>query len=316
MTQSEIHRCESNHFRMVKVKKDFQTCFIVHLLLGGLAYGMAFIVGVISTASCPNQRATVFSQSLSSGFFQIFLGILFALSGWLTALRIRIVTFCMMVIEILLCIAIFTSANNIYSAGNLLLLFAGIATDLWIQKAFIEDNLLKEEPGYPVFSANAAHPARYEAPLTVTGRQPSNDMQDIRMPEPAKAQTPAGESRQPSPLPPAKDVLLPPEVKLKPFPDSESQLESIFRQSVSPQPRPAAVPENVTLSQIQAESSRQQAPQEPVPTDCILADMNAIPSHSVARPKPELLPDPNEVRARLAQMKRAREAAEASNLPE
>ena len=72
-------------------------------------------------------------------------------------------------------------------------------------------------------------------------------------------------------------------------------------------PEPVAVPD-VSLASLAAAADAVQPPVQPQPDPAVmLADMTAIPSHATTQGNPDMLPTPEEVRERLAAMRRARE---------
>ena len=107
-----------------------------------------------------------------------------------------------------------------------------------------------------------------------------------------------------------KEVRLPDAVRLPEIREADFGLEAELGRAHMPAPVPQ-ITGDVTLEQFsQAADSAEKTGVEALPkvsAEDLLMDMTAVPSHAVKQGDASMLPDPAEVRARMAAMKKARE---------
>ncbi|MBR4201109.1 MAG: hypothetical protein IKQ91_07515 [Oscillospiraceae bacterium] len=318
---------EENRLRMNKLNGNFSKYMWFMIILGAIIFLSAFIAGIMSTMAERDKGVGLFYYAMSAGILQILLSAATILLGWITAAKKRIASFILLGIYLIAMIAILVQKNGTFAAANIIFLLTGIGLNIWAQMLFNEDNLLKGEPGYPLFSPEAAERAHYEVPLNVRIRQAeagkamatiggtaAEPQPEIPQPE---AVLPAQEYERddegfsnPKPLGPTPSVHRPETLHLS-GPVNLEEMRTPYGES--PQPAEPAEPvQPAPLPQIQLDAlTNVQKTEEPVPQQLnaadLLVDMTAIPSHATAQGNPDLLPTPEDVRARLAAMKRARQ---------
>lgn len=303
-------RYEANRLQMFKVTQNFHRYFWASLILGAIVFSTAFFAGALSTMDDSQQGAEKFYFAMSAGVFQILLGLANIILGALTAMKKRIPSFILIGLNLIGLIAIALNLNGTFAAANLLFLVAGLGLNIWVQLLFNADDLLREEPGYPLFSETASQPAKYEAPLHVLAAKRSGEMEalPVSQPEPAPAVQLA--KQEASPFASVPEVILPPPVNLSKVTESSlgiTDMPGNTGHAAAPaapaMPRPEAVQLESLTNTMQGDVSA--LPQ--VSADAMLADMTALPSHVNVHGDASQLPSADEVRARLAAMKQARE---------
>lgn len=295
-------RYNENKLRMNTVNRRFNLYLWSHVILGALIFSTSFMAGAVSTTE--HHATEKFYFAMSAGVFQILLSIATIVLGWLASSKRRIPSLILLGIYLFSLLMIILGKNGTFSAANIFFLTIGAGLNIAMQFVFNENSDLKQEPGYPLFSLNADRRAHYEAPLYVRKAQASDEMQGIGTPISAPVQP------QPQPQPESlfasvPEVKLPPEVRLSKEPDLSEMIGSAS-QPVQPKVQ-LQKPDNVSLTGLAPERSGQQQQLPQLSPDAVLADMGAFPSHAATQGDPSLLPSPEEVRARLAAMKQARE---------
>ena len=189
-----------------------------------------------------------------------------------------------------------------------------IALNIWAQLLCNQNDELKTQPGYPIFSIQADTRAHYELPKDVLIRQQqaSKHMSSIGG-NPAPAQVPK-QPEQPAQQPASASafapVKLPPEIKLHSETEQSLGIADMTgtTHQFMPKPETLAAPTDVSLDSLAAQTPQgNEAALPQADPAAMLADMASIPSHATVKGNPDMLPSAEDVKARLAAMKRARE---------
>lgn len=306
---------DANRLRMNKLNANFRKYMWIMLGLGATIFCSAFFAGAMSTLKANEEGPWIFYSAMSAGVFQVLLGLTTIVLGWMASAKKRVPSLILLGIYAFGMLMILLRQNGTFATANIFFLLVGIGLNIWAQMLFNEDALLKEQPGYPLFSVEADVRAHYEVPLHVAVRraEASSDMAAVGspapapMPNPEPAAAPAvrgdGIFSDPKPLGPTPAVTLPPEVDI-----SGVDLELMQRSETvqaAPEPAPRPVPD-VALETLTDRKSGQKEALPQLNAADLLADMRDIPSHATVQGNPDMLPTPEEVRARLAAMKKAR----------
>lgn len=284
-----------NHERMFKVNKHFRAYLIGMGIIAVLFFVFTLFAGAQQAKSADNQGPAKFYNAMNSGAFQVLAAIATAVTGYLTATKLKAAMYAAMgafVVEI--CTLFFAKGIGM-SGGNLALCITGLALNAWVMRDFSELDDLKNQPGYPLFSMNADNHAEYEAPLYVTARraEASSEMGSVGVPQ-AVSDSPAV-SLNKAPAPNTANIRL-----------AEMSGVEIPQRPVTVLQKPVAV----QLEDLTAQSN---APAQAIPdlpqmsADALLGDMTPAAQHRQYHPDETALPSPEEVRARLAAMKQAQE---------
>ncbi len=303
-------RFAENRLKKFKIEHDLKNGFWAFLILGVIIFGSALFAGASSAMTDNKRGPMIFYTAFASGLFQILLGIGTIIAGTLNYRKIRIAGLIYLGIAVILLINRFMHIGESLAIFNIIFLLIAIGLSVWIQTVFNKEDLLKEEPGYPLFSPEASFAAKYEAPLHVRMAKASDHMETIGAPPaPAEAAAPAIPAVPAPAFGNVPEVRLPNEVRLPSASDFGLSAELGSGSST-----PAAVPQisgDVTLDSFAAgtggvqEQGVSALPQ--VSAEDLLMDMTAVPSHATIQGDASKLPSPDEVRARLAAMKRARD---------
>lgn len=190
-------------------------------------------------------------------------------------------------------------------AGNMLLAAAGIGLGIFLFMQLVSDDELKQCPGYPLFSVHLEENKEYRPSLIVTGRTASDHMESIEeLMQQNPAQQEKADTQEQSSAAGSRDVILPPEVQLSEWTDSSGQQP---QPQIPEQARKAAA--GIALDGM----TEQNVPEKPAETllspEGILEEMDLHPAHNDIGDV-SMLPDPEEVRAKLAAMKAEKEHAQ------
>lgn len=314
--QAQYDECR---LRMNKLNGSFRKYMWIMVGLGATIFCSAFFAGALSTLKANEQGPWIFYTAMSAGVFQVLLGLATIALGWMASAKKRIPSLILLGIYALGMLMILLQQNGTFSTANIFFLLTGIGINVWAQMLFNEDDALKEQPGYPLFSVEADVRAHYEVPLHVAARraEASENMATVgtpaaSVPAPMPAPEPAAASAakedgvfsNPKPLGPTPAVTLPPEVDVSGI-DLEMMQQRSGTVHAAPKPAPSPVPD-VALETLTDQKSGQKAALPQLNAADMLADMRDIPSHATVQGNPDMLPTPEDVRARLAAMKKAR----------
>ena len=299
---------ERNRLKKAENDENRRRCFWIMLILGMVIFATSFLAGAMSAKNDSLHGSTIFYVAFTAGVFQILLGLTTMLIGWLNYREIRIPSLIYIAVCVLLTIYFLLHLHESFSAVNIIFLLAGIGLSAWSQVIFHTEDALKEEPGYPLFSPEASQPARYELPKDVIAAKAkaSQHMDTIGGPAAPSAAPMPSAAAPADPL----GVRLPDEVRLPEVHASAFGLEADLGSGHAPLPVPE-ITGDVTLEGFaQAEGGVKEKGVDALPQVSaadLLMDMTAAPSHATVKGDVSQLPDPAEVRARMAAMKKARE---------
>lgn len=295
---------ENNRLRMMQVNRGFRRFMWFSIILGALIFSTSFFAGAASTLHDHQEGPSIFYYAMSSGAFQISFGLVTILLGWLTAMKNRVPSLISLGVDALGFLMILLGKNGTFSTINIIFVALGIALNVWAQMLCNADDELKSQPGYPLFSVQADYRAHYEVPADVLARkaQASTHMAEIGRAA-ANPETAPNLFLNPTP------VKLPPEVKLSAETAQSlgiSEMTGSAPQFV-PKAEALAAPTDVSLDSLAVQTPQvSEAALPQIDAADMLADMTAIPSHATLKGNPDMLPTPEEVKARLAAMKKAR----------
>lgn len=321
---------EQNRLRMNKVNSSLRKYLWWSVALGAITFSLAFFAGAMSVREDGAEGPGIFYTAMSAGVFQILLGITTIILSGLTYMKKRVPGIILLLLYLISLALIIMRPDQGFRIGNIVLILPGIALNIYAQIIISADQDLQELPGYPHFDPKAAFPAEFEESADVLARRaaasehmdilgtpaqpfPPTDLECVTAGSevpfaPAYVPQERAEDGRPKPLGPTPSIRLPQEVSVS-GPVDLSAMSKPFSVPQAPvlPPEPVKVPD-ISLDSLTAAVSAQQAPEKPqLNAADMLADMNAFPSHATQQGNPDMLPSPEEVRARLAAMKRARE---------
>ena len=325
MSREMQEQFEENRLRMKKLERSLRIYMWIMIFLGATIFCSAFMAGALASVKQEHSGPGIFYNSMSAGVFQLLIGIATVVLGWMTAAKKRAASLTLLGIYFIGIVAILVQKNGTFAAANMIFLLAGIGLNVWAQLLFNENNLLREQPGYPLFSVEASQRAHYEVPLNVRVREKeaSKNMEtiggspapvqipEIPQPAPVKSepafQPDADGFSNPKPLGPTPSVRRPDHLTL-----SKAYGLNDMEVPQHEAPPPAAPQPEQPLPQIQLDSlttvkKTEEAALPQLNAADMLAEMTAIPSHATVQGNPDMLPTPEDVRERLAAMKRARQ---------
>ena len=304
-----------NRFKMTELKRQFRLFFWFIVALSAMWFGSSFFIGAQSTLSA--KGATKFFVAMSTGVMQIIFAVVTFILGSLTAQRKRLPSLIAIGIYSVCIVLLLMGSKIALSALSIGLLALSLSVHLWAQILCNHDDELKGEPGYPLFSVEADTPAEYEVSAVVRARakQASDEMQSVGGGFVKTAH------QQPTVTPPEAPVALsemyanrvpgqaPP--KLGPISLATQQVQ--YTPPAVPDEKPPVLeafgtPDPVQMPDPVIPAAQPQQPPLPVVEDMLSgSDTGLSAGKRLYQPHEELLPTPEEVRARLAAMKRARE---------
>ena len=315
---------EQNRLRMGKVNSGLRKYLGFSIALGALIFGAAFFAGAMSVRDGGAGGAGIFYLAMSAGVFQILLGITTIILSGMAYMKKRMPCVILLLLFLIALALIFLRPEQGFRVGNVLFIIPGIALNIYALFLLSEDKDLQEQTGYPHFDPKAAFPAEYEESADVLARRaassshmdllgtpaqpfPPTDLERVTAGSevpfaPAYVPQERTEDGAPKALGPTPSIRLPQSVSVS-GPLDLSDMTKPFGTKQAPVLPPEPVAAAADAVQMPA-----QQPVQPQPDPAVmLADMTAIPSHATTQGNPDMLPTPEEVRERLAAMRRARE---------
>lgn len=296
---------ENCRMRMVNVNKNFKRYMWFQLVIGVLFFVFTMYAGASSTLHEDVKGPAKFYYAMDAGIIQVLLAMASLLFGFMTAMKKRISSYLLLVLYLFMLIYTLTGTHIQLQLGNAALFICGLALNTWIQLVFSEHEMLKGQPGYPHFSVHMEESKEYEAPLYVTHRKQPEHMETVGA-APAKH---VFRGDVPNPARPHRIAEL---------------QETVFSEMTVPERRTAAAAapkpqiELETLHSTDKRSKARAAEQEKQAflarqqelEAAMLADMTPETAHHHNEGDVSMLPSAEEVRARMAAMKKARENGE------
>ena len=289
-SQQLVEQYRSCRDRKFEVERKLRLYLRLSIALAGFLFVFSLFAGALQSKNDILHGPEKFYFAMAAGAFQIISAIITIVLSFIAASGKRLPTLILIAYNLIFMIltAVMKSGALVYlNEFNLLL---GLGLNLWVQTVFSEDDALREMPGYPLFSIDADFRAEYEAPIYVTQRQSSQNMDTVGT---APAAAPA-----------------PQHVTLQKQQGSLTENDlSDFTVPAEKQVQTAAAPQLSGEIALEAFSAEQHtgSTKEEIPAlsaESMLADMNAIPSKPNYHPDESALPSAEEVLARLASMKR------------
>lgn len=284
---------EYNALRQKKLAADRQLrqYFWIQLIISVVLFVLALFASADMSRNPDLHGPGKWFWAINAAGIQIILSLITLMFGFIAGSGKRWATFALVILYGGVGIWATLSKQVALRMGNLFIAAVGIALNLWVQKSFSTDEMLKEFPGYPLFLVNAEK-SEYHPSLVVTGRQASDHMETVEGFEAAES---AKEKPQ---LMPSADTVL-------------DEIQAPERQAVSGQTLSA--PADAVLEQVgdAAKAGRAEQKLPELSPDVLLSDMSEGTGYPHAE-APAALPDPEEVRARLAAMRDARLQSESA----
>lgn len=302
---------QANRVKMLELKRQFRMFFWFTVALAAMWFGSAFFIGAASTIDESVKGPFKFFTAMSTGVMQILIAIATFVLGSLTSQRKRIPSLIAIGIYGVSLVVLLLQVKTSLSPLSIGLLVLSLGVHIWAQMLCNHDDELKEEPGYPLFSVEADTPAEFEVSAVVRARakKASEDMETVGGGSAAPAH------HKPELTAPSEPIALseiyanrvPGQAPPKLGPISLETQQVNFPPAAAERLEAFAAPEPVPQPEIAAPAP--EIPQvQPLSADDILGVADeGLSGRANYQPHEELLPDPAEVRRRLAAMKKARE---------
>lgn len=289
-TQQQIEQYERNRTRKYEVNKKMRLYFWANIMLAAGLFAFSIFAGAFQSRRDMLEGPEKFYFAMASGFFQIFAAVVTVVLGFIASAGKRLPTLILAALNLIFIILTVMLQNGVLVYSNIFFLLLGLGLNLWVQTVFSEDDDLREQPGYPLFSIDADFRAEYEAPIYVTQRRSSQDMDTVGTPAAADVS-----AKQESGVSLAKAGGL-----------KESDLTEFIGSGTKAQSAAPQITGDVSLAAF-SENVQAGVKAEALPTldaEQMLADMTAIPAKPNYSGDVSALPTPEEVMARLAAMKK------------
>jgi len=318
---------EQNHFAMQKLHAGYNKLFWFSLILGAFWFSSAFYVAVNLANCCSKSGAMHFYTAMNQGAAQMLLGISTIVFGWLSSRGSRLPSLIQLGLFIMWLTMVMLNSSSAIEPTNTPLLLIGIALHIWAQTLFSEDDRLKTQPGYPVFSYHAAFPAEYRPSPVVTERAKHTG---TRMESINGQAEPEKKTQQPLPAV-SQDFTLnslyagrvPGQAPPKLGPISLETQQVAYQPPVTPvlpEPVFSTAPQQPAVQDIPVTEAFDIPDKTPEPAvkppteisqtqisiDDLLDSSGMLSGKRNYQPHEEMLPSPEEVKQRLAAMKKER----------
>ena len=288
--ESREHEYAALREKKVTADRQLRQYFWIQLLLGALLFGMSLFASADMSRKQELHSAGKFYWAMNAAGIQIILGTVTVLFAVFAGYGKRWATFILMILFAALAVWAVSGKQIALSMGNLAIAVFGIALNLWVQRAFSTDEMLKEFPGYPHFTV-IAEKAEYHPSLVVAGRQASG-----------QGEMASVEGFTDAPKETAKETLTP---------SAGTELDEMNAPERQTAPgQTLSAPADAVLEQVgtAAEAGRAAEALPELSPDAVLSDMTAEGSRRMGG-DPSALPDPDEVIRRLQEMRDARSQA-------
>lgn len=293
---------EENRLKMAQVNKRFRLYMWAQLVLCILFFVFTMYAGASSTLNEDVHGPAKFYYAIDAGLIQILLAAASLVLGFLAAAKKRPASFVLLALYTFMLIYTLTGSHVQGVLGNCVLLAGGLALNGWMQGVFGDLQELSEKPGFPHFSVLNEERGSYEAPIYVTHRQSADHMDTVGKP--------AAES---APSAKKQGAMLNADHAVSEDMFSDMTVPERRASAEAALPKPDIALESFTgtaqKSQEQAEEARKQAELERQHAleAAMLSDMTPENAHHYHEGDASMLPSAEEVRARMAAMKKARQ---------
>lgn len=294
-------RYEACRLRMAENQRRFKLYLKIQAVISCILFFLTMYAGASSTLHEDVSGPAKFYYAMDAGVIQALMGIGSLILGFLTAGKKRIPSFILLVGYLLLLIYTLVGNHIQLVLGNAVLLSGGLALNLWIQGAFGDLEDLKTQPGYPHFSVFMEENSEYEAPIYVTNRQSAGQMETV-----GGAQTAQKSAARTAQMPLGSGLTAEEAFSDMTVPERRS------RNAEASLPKPEVALESFTQSAQHTAQESEAQKQEQLERQrsleaAMLADMTPETAHHDSAGDVSMLPTAEEVRARMAAMKKARE---------
>ena len=283
---------EYTELRMKKNKIDanIRRICAAHIAMAVFLFVSSMFATAATSTSAAHSGPAKWFYGITAGFWMIIIAVATILLSVVAAAKHRLPSYALILMYAGIIVWKLTGHEL---AGSLMLpavALVGIGLNIWDQILFSQDEALKEHPGYPLFNPRASFPAEYEPSPVVAAHKSSDHMDSIGGPQAAQPAPAAVQQTAPSADIRIDDMT----AGSKPGRAvSEAQL---------------AQPEGIALEGMQAAAQTARQQETALSPEGILSAMDS-PSHFYPQGDAGALPDPDEVRARLAKMKADRGTA-------
>ena len=273
----------ANRMKKAQADKAVRMFFWIQLAVSALIFGTAFFAGALSSQHDTGRGWTIFSNAMGVGFIQIALAVVTLALGFVAASGRRPALYVLTGGYLALFFWMLLSPGYPARFFNLIVALFGVGLTVWLQRAFSTDEELQKCPGYPSFQLYADR-AEYHPSAVVTARQASDHMESV------------GGAAEP--VPEKERAVL--------TASADTVLDTIREPERQKQAEALTVPDDVSLRRFADEEASAGRAAEEIPQlspEGILEEMTAEGSGHRQSGDPSMLPDPEEVRARLAAMR-------------
>ena len=294
LTTEQERQYEENRLKKNQIDRTIRLCGFGFVLIAGAFFVFSMFASAKASSDPNVHHGWKWYYGMNAAAWNIIFAIGTLVLGLIAAVRSRIASILLGALHIGIVIWVLAGKSMAMGYGNMLLAGAGLLLNFKLYMALIQDGVLREQPGYPLFMPRAEEHAEYEPSPLIMQHPTSQQMDSIGAPVPAK-ESAAKPQTAPAAVPELQTEALDAAAISAPHVSSEAALSQ---------------PTGIALDAMQSGGSTH-VPAEPQrqSAEGILADMNEG-GHSSHGGNPEALPDPEEVRARLARMRAEREAAQ------
>lgn len=294
-------RYEACRLRMAEDQKRFKLYLKIQIAISCILFFLTMYAGASSTLHEDVSGPAKFYYAMDVGIIQALMGIGSLILGFLTAGKKRVPSLILLVGYLLLLLYTLFGNHIQLVIGNAVLLSGGLALNLWIQGAFSDLEDLKTQPGYPHFSVFMEENSEYESPLYVKNRQSTGQMETL-----GGAQTAQKSSARAAQMPLGSGMTAEEAFSDMTVPERRSR----SAEAALPKPEVALEGFGQSVRHTAEESEaqkREQLERQRSLEAAMLAEMTPESAHHDSAGDVSMLPTAEEVRARMAAMKKARE---------
>lgn len=210
MTETQKEQYEQNRLKKLQLERQFQAAWIATIVLGAFLFFLILFCGVHPAKDPDVTGAAKFYHSIAHGAGFLLLSVATFVLGFFAASKRPMPA--LVLIGIFLVHMVFGMVSNAtaQSYGFFLPDLFGIVLYGWTFLRCREYQQLSEQPGFPHFSVSVEESSEYVAPLYVTQRTASSQMEEITAPgDPTVAQPQQTETPEIPALPaPSPDIVL------------------------------------------------------------------------------------------------------------
>ena len=297
LTEDEKREYGEHRLEMLSINRNFRLIFWGLIVLTAVFVVMIFMTGIVETKK--HEGASIWYYSMESGMLEGFFAIVTLAAALIVGLRNKAVAYVQLGIYLILFFLAILHIPVTLSVGNVIPALLGIGLSGWQVYLLMRLGALSELPGYPLFSEHASEPAHFETIYHVKRAQPAGSaMQDTS--GAGGSSTAAARPAFGTERPHAAGVS---EASLG---IGEMNGSASMRYGDRAEALQAA---DVALDSMGGQVAAGKAEQQPAAlAEVLLDDMSAEGSAASKQyaPDADALPTPEEVRARLAAMKQAR----------